>query len=278
MTSTYTSSWVRGMYFQAPTVLVISGFEAPNEHATKQTDQTVTCYVLAAAPPAYSATYMPTAADIKLHATGKASTILKPSAPIIVQKGQWVAVMGAVHNGPTGSNLCSYGHGDGAQKSTVLGQPITIQRMGMQADHRANKGIFGIWSENAGSICRTYVHVAGNTSNIVPSLTSTARPILGTTPSLDFRGNLSTAQGGVLFLSAGGRMPTPVPTPFGTLYVVPSFALSVAVPGGSGLLPVPIPNDANLTGVTLPCQGFVFDIGSSTYGTTNGTEWYLGKS
>ena len=49
------------------------------------------------------------------------------------------------------------------------------------------------------------------------------------------------------------------------------------MPNGRGSIPVPIPNDANLTGVTLAWQGFVFDVIGSTYGMTNGTEWYVGK-
>ena len=272
-TTHFNSSAVRGLYFQAPQTLIINGFECPNDYATKQTDQTVTCYVLSSPPPQYSTVFNASASDVKFHGTGKADTILRPKAPIIVQKGQYVGVLGACHNGPTGTNRSSYGAG--SYSTTVLKQKITLLRLLMQVDHKANKGIGPISAEGAGSIARVFVHVVGNTSNQVPSLTSTARPILGTTASLVFDGKLSTAQGGVLLLGTG-RMPVPVRTPFGSLLIQPPFGLSVSVPGGKGTLPVPIPNDNKLKGVQLDWQGLVFDVSSGTYGMTNGTEWYIG--
>jgi PKD repeat protein len=273
--STYSSSGAtRGMYFQAPTQFVITGFEAPNTYTTtKQTHQTVTCYVIAKRPPEYASVHTPVAADIKFHGTGPSNTVLKPAKPIVVAKGQWVCLLGACHElAATTSNRNSYG--SGAFKSTVLGMPITLNRLIMQANHRANKGIFGIAGNGSGSIGRVLLHVVGN--NTVPSMTTVGVPSLGTTPSIDVSAKVSGAQGGVILLSAG-RQAAPVPTPFGNLLINASFFGAVFVPTGTGKVPFPVPSHVSLKGVIIDFQSMVYNLTTQTYGMTNGTEWFLGK-
>lgn len=269
--SIYSSSAaIRGFYFTAPTNFVITGFETPNDYSPPESDQTIICYVMKTAP---TGAYAAQPADVKFFATGKANQILPASPPIVVQQGDWVGVLGACHASAASSSLRN-SYGAGSFSSTVLGQPITLNRLWMNADPRANKGV-GTINPSTGSLARVFVHVAGNTSSQVPSLTSSARPILGTTPNLEFDGKLPTAQGGVLFLGSG-RLPAPVSTPFGDLLILPPFGLTLLVPGGKGNIPLPIPNNNNLKGVVLDWQGFVFDLQSGTWGMTNGTEWYVG--
>ncbi|PIE24160.1 MAG: hypothetical protein CSA62_04980 [Planctomycetota bacterium] len=273
-TNHFISRTVRGFHFQAPGLFIVNGFECPNDHATKQTDQTVSVYRLKAAPPSYPTTLTPTAADLVFHGTGKAGTVLRPKAPIIFKKGEHFAILGACHSGATGNNYNSYGQG--GWKTTVLKQPITCNRLIMQTDHKVNKGLGPIADDGSSfSIARVWVHVLGNTSTLVPELTSSARPILGTTTNLEFTGNLATAQAGVLFLGVG-RMPVPIPTPFGSLLIKPPFLMNLVIPGGKGTIPVPIPNNNSLKGVVLDWQALVFDIPGGYFGMSNGTEWYLG--
>ncbi|PIE24436.1 MAG: hypothetical protein CSA62_03940 [Planctomycetota bacterium] len=271
--SHYIYAHTRGFHFQAPGLFLANGFECPNDHATKQTDQTVSVYRLKAAPATFPATHTPTAAELVFHGTGKAGTILRPKSPILFKKGEHLAILGACHSGAAGKNYNSYGQG--GWKTSVLNQPITCNRLIMQVDHKVNKGLGPIADNGTGSIGRVWVHVLGNTSTLVPELTSSARPILGTTSNLLFKGNLATAQAGVIFLGVG-RMPVPIPTPFGSLLIKPPFLMNIAIPGGNGTLPVPIPNSNSLKGVVLDWQGLVFDIPAGIYGMSNGTEWNLG--
>ncbi|PIE22927.1 MAG: hypothetical protein CSA62_10145 [Planctomycetota bacterium] len=270
-TSHYIWKAVRGFHFAAPGPFLVNGFECPNDHATKQTDQTVSVYRLKAAPTLTGTT--PTAAELVFHGTGKAGTILRPKTPIIFKKGDHFAILGACHSGATGHNYNSYG--PGSWKTSVLNKPITCNRLVMQVDHKVNKGLGMIYDGRTGSIARVWVHVLGNTSQLVPELSSSARPILGTTPNLQFTGNLATAQAAILFLGVG-RMPAPIPTPFGSLLIRLPFLMNVPIAGGKGDVPVPIPNSNSLKGVVLDWQGMVFDIRGGYYGMSNGTEWYLG--
>jgi PKD repeat protein len=266
----YSYTAVRGFSFTAPTTFVINGFEAPNTYTTvKQTHQTVTCYVLKTA---IAGNYTPVAADIKFHGTGPANTILKPAAPIVVNKGDWVGVIGACHLVATTSNNHN-SYGVGPHKTTVLGMPITLTRLIMQTDHKTNKGL-AVIAPSSGSLGRVNVHVVGN--NTVPTMTTIGLPKLGSTPKLDISAEISGAQGGIVLLSAG-RLPVPVPTAFGKLLINPAFAASIFVATGSGQVPLPIPNSSVLTGVTVDWQSMVFNLTTNTFGMTNGSEWFLGK-
>lgn len=268
-TSTYSASaGIRGFYFVAPTTFLMTGFEAPNDYSPPETDQTIVCYVLATPP---TGAFTPTAAQVKYSATGKANTIMRPTAPILVQKGEWVGVFGACH-ASAASSLLRNSYGAGSFNSTVLGQPITLNRLWMNADPRTNNGI-GTVNPSTGSLARVFVHVAGNVA--VPTLTSDAAPVLGTTPNLDMQAVFTGAQTGILVLSPG-RLPTPIPTPYGNLLVKPPFVFNLVVPNGSGIIPIQVPNDPGLTGIMLAWQGAAFDLTNGVFGMTNGTEWFIG--
>ena len=266
-TYTYTAAATRGYFFQAPVQMIINGFEVPNE--TKQTQQAILLFKYPGTTKP-TGSYSVTAADhLFFTTTAKADTVVRPKSPIIVPKGTWLGVLGGCHGG-SGSLSNSYGN---AGNTTVLGQPTALARLTFGSLLTTN-GI-GSAGTSTSPVGRVFLHVVGNTSTKVPELTSSARPILGTTPNLQYNSNIATAQGGILFLGSG-RMPTPVKTPFGTLLIQPPLSLALPIPGAKADIPLPIPNDNNLKGVILPWQAFGYDIAGGYWGMTNGTEWYVG--
>ncbi len=268
---TYAYLYTRGYYFQAPTLMVINGFRVPNEKKLAQ--QSVLCYTTTAALPAYPSTYSVKAADVKFFAEKqKAGVILKPTSPIVIKKGTWVGILGACH--AANSTTMNNSYGNGPVKTTILGKATTLYRSGVQGGILGTKGLVSAWGSTTGSIGRVEMYVVGNTA--IPQMTTVGLPKLGSTPKLDVHSNFPVAQGGVVFLGAG-RLPVGVPTPFGKLLIQPPFPLTLLVAGGTGQLPLPVPNDPKLTGVTLDFQTMIFDVTSGTFGMTNGTEWYLGK-
>jgi hypothetical protein len=269
--STYTASQTRGFYFQAPTLMVINGVRVKNE--SNQPLQTVALYTFPSAPPAYTATYQTVAADEKLYATGvPASTIIAPTAPLVVQPGTWVGVLGATHS--VGSTTLDNSYGGTAVQTTVLGQPVTLNRLIYQGvlSGRTN-GLVPV-SSSTGNIARVDLFVVGQPSNEVPSLTTIGLPAFGQTPKFDLKGKLPGLQFGLINVGLS-RLPTSIPTPFGDLLIVPSFILQIPVANGTGQIGLPIPNDPGLTGVKLQSQALVVDLQNSLFGMTNGTEWFI---
>ncbi|GEM_PF-2291792 len=269
-TRTYSYLYTRGFYFQAPSTVIVTGFRVPNE--AKMPLQAVTLFTMPKAPPAYPTTYTVTTTDVKFFKTGvKAGTIMKPAKPIVLTKGTWVGVLGAGHSSTSSYMYNSYGNG--AFKSRIGNLPVTLTRLIKQGTLIGSKGI-GPVSGSTGSIGRVEVFVAGNFS--IPSLNSVGLPVLGTTPKLSLSAKIPGAQAGVILLAAG-RLPAPIPTPFGNLLIKPPFLMSMFVPSGTGVVPLPIPNNPSFTGATLDFQGAVFDVVNGIFGMTNGTEWFLGK-
>ncbi len=267
---TYSYYHTRGFYFQAPVTFVVTGFRVPNE--TNKLYQAAVLFTMPKAPPAYPTTYNVVASDIKFFGAGvKAGTIMKPASAIPITKGTWVGVLGCCYSSATGYMYNSYGNGP--HKTTILGTPVTLTRLVKQASLPGTKGLGGV-SASSGPIGRVEVFVAGN--NLVPALTSVGLPQLGTTPKLSLQAKIPGAQVGLLLMGVG-RMPVPVPTPYGKLLIKPPFLLSIIVPTGTGQAPLPIPNNPAFTGATLDFQGAVFDLKTATYGMSNGTEWFLGK-
>jgi PKD repeat protein len=272
----YTSTAIRGLYFQAPTTFIITGLRVPPDSTLPQ--QTVSLFTMPARPPAYSATYTVTAADQKFFtSTAAANTIIPMTPPIIIQKDTWVGVLGAGYSGTGTTVSTSYATPNGPFLTSIASTPVTLYRLLMQGTPTpfiTNLGLGPVSSEDAFQIGRVEIFVVGNF--IVPLMTTIGRPALGQTATLNMQANIVGAQGGLIFMTAG-RLPTPVPTPYGNLLVQLPIYLSVFVPNGTGQLPVPIPNDPGLTGLLLDFQGMAFNLTSNTFGMTNGTEWFLGK-
>jgi hypothetical protein len=272
---TYSSAGgTRGFYFQAPLTFVIIGLRVPDE--TKAGLQAVSLYVTSTAPAAWSASTAMTAADQKFFSSGQSSSKILP-AKIVVTKGQWVGVLGACYSATVATLKNSYGKPVGPFQSSILKSPVTIKRLIMQASIVTNKGIGNVSSEDNYDISRVEIHIAGQSGSgsIFPSLTTTGRPGFGLTPKLEVKG-LPGSQGGFVLLGAG-RMPVPVPTAFGSLLIKPPFFLTIPVSGGSGSIPVLIPNDKNLNGVLLDFQTLDVNLSTKTYGMSNGTEWKIGS-
>lgn len=98
-------------------------------------------------------------------------------------------------------------------------------------------------------------------TNGVPSLTSSANPVLGTTPALlvGSSANASTL-GGLVF----GFQRDNVPTAFGGTALVQVLAsVVVTVPAAGLAYPFPVPSDPAFCGVTVDVQSALFDAGAS---------------
>jgi len=275
-TTLYTSTAIRGLYFQAPATLVITGLRVPQDHSL--TYQTVSLFTMPKRPPAYSSTYTVTATDQKFFtSTALAGNIIQMTTPIVIKKDEWVGVLGAGYSG-TGTTVSTcYATPSGPFDTTVASMPITIARLLMQGSPTpfiTNMGLGPVSSEDAGPIGRVEIFVVGNMT--VPQMMTKGRPALGATATLDMKANFAGAQGGVIVLSTG-RLPTPVTTLFGDLLVTPPFFGPILVPNGTASLPISVPNDSALTGAIIDWQGMAYDLTTNLFGMTNGTEWFIGK-
>jgi hypothetical protein len=95
----------------------------------------------------------------------------------------------------------------------------------------------------------------------VPSLTSSAAPVLGTTPNLQLGNSLGQATLGAVFL---GVATLSVPTPWGGAALVdPLASFGLALPPGGGSLAFPVPSDPLLCGFEVFAQGVVLDAGAT---------------
>ncbi len=95
----------------------------------------------------------------------------------------------------------------------------------------------------------------------VPALTASAAPILGTNPSLQVGNSLGATTPAALL--AGFRRASQ-PTPFGGTLLVQIVAnLTLTLPAGGGLVPMPIPSDNSLCGGVVDFQCLVLDAGAS---------------
>jgi hypothetical protein len=97
----------------------------PNE--ANQAQQAINFFTMPTTPPAWSSPYQLTANDIKFFGKAlSANQVVKPTAPIVIQKDEWVGVLGACQAQGGTSMYNSYG-GSGAVSTTVLGLPVTLQ-------------------------------------------------------------------------------------------------------------------------------------------------------
>ncbi|MBN2491402.1 MAG: hypothetical protein JXQ29_11195 [Planctomycetes bacterium] len=147
--STYTYHFTRGFYFQAPIDFTISGLQVPDE--ANNGIQNVAVYSRTVAPP-----YIPgTAGGLVFFKTNEPSSIVIPCA-IPFKKGEFVCILGACGN----VNTLYNSYGSGAFASSVLGNPTTLYRLGMQSNFLVNQGTDPIWGTPSGSIGRVLVHVS----------------------------------------------------------------------------------------------------------------------
>ncbi|MCB9889726.1 MAG: hypothetical protein H6836_09115, partial [Planctomycetes bacterium] len=129
---TFSSSLTRGFYFQAPTNLVLIKAQVPDEASYGK--QIIAIYKLTSAPPAYSQTMdaKPSAYIDEI----PSSTCWSLPTPVVYNKGDWVAVLGAC--GTTSCTIHS-SYGGAAVTSEVAGTPITLFRCGSQINIATTK-------------------------------------------------------------------------------------------------------------------------------------------
>lgn len=267
----------RGFYFQAPVQFTVTGLNVPNEN--KDAKQTVALFSMAKAPPTWPSFHTTTAADVRFFAldapAGKAITF----APIVIQKGAWVAVLGGTGDGVVPQLSSSYSVRE--MPMNVLGHAFVARRFLTQSLLRnatAKAVGLGVATEGIGDgpCGRVEIYVTGQQAyGPSPQLSTVGLPKIGTTPALRLLAVIPSAQIGLVMLGVG-RLPG-IPTPYGNLNIPLPLFLTVAVPGGSGDVRIPIPNDAKLVNAVLNWQGVAFDFTTPVYGMTNGNEWVLGN-
>jgi PKD repeat protein len=181
--STFTSTLTRGFYFQAPATMVVTGFNVPNE--ANQAQQAINFFTMPTTPPNWSSPYQLTANDIKFFGEAlPANQVVTPTAPIVIQKDEWVGVLGACQ--AQGSTSMYNSYGGSAVSTTVAGLPVTLNRLIYQGTLAGRTdGLVTVGEENAGSIARVEIYVAGNTT--VPTLETIGQPAFGETPQFDMK-------------------------------------------------------------------------------------------
>ena len=98
------------------------------------------------------------------------------------------------------------------------------------------------------------------TAGVVPALGMTARPVLGTAPSLTVQNTTGVPTPGVLVVSTERAN---LPTPFGgALLTEPTIVLAVPMPAAGLNLPLPLPNDTGLLGLQICTQAVQADVGA----------------
>lgn len=267
-----TRGYPRGFFFQSPTTFVVNGLRVPNEATNSH--QTVALYLMSAKPPAFPSQVVPKPTELKFFKKDQLKdTLIKVVPPVPVKPGDWVCVLGSTH-GTTTTMSSSYGNGP--FKSSVLSQPVTIERLISQNVIRNNNGLGGIAS-SSGSIGRVQLHILGQGGHgtLFPEQTTVGLPGIGQAPKLDIKGKIPGAQVGAIFLS-NKRLPK-LPTPLGNLLIALPVQMIAAVPGGTGQYAAAIPNDKVFFNVTVDWQTFIFNFTTSTFGSTNGTEWRVGQ-
>lgn len=264
----------RGFWFKAPRQIVINGFQVPDQGA--RTLQTVACYVLSSEPPLFPMQIVPKASELRFFALDKASGTKLTTRPIIVRKDEIVAVLGITHDQALPVTSSYTAAGVATSMTTVLGEPVKIQRLISQNAIRTNMGLGGIASNADGAKGRVQVFINGQSAfgTSFPAQTTMGEPLVGTSPTLDVKGVIPGAQIGIALLSAG-RLPG-VATPFGKLNITLPTFLSVPIPNGTGQVPIALPNNASLFGAKVTWQSFIFNLTTNNRGGTNGTEWIIG--
>ena len=281
---TFSSTLTRGFVFQAPTNFIITGIRVPDEKQLGQ--QVVAIYRFKAKPPAYSRSVQSTPAFFKKDIASQ--TVIRVSPPLIIRKGEWLGTLGACYS-KTAPTRMANSYGARSFKSTVLGFPITLERMLMQKSINGNQGVGGISTEANGSLARVYLYVAGQGRSEAygTGSTATSAPTLRQNDNTSASINTLTSlrmlapvqnQGGLLVLGLGRLK---LPTPHGTLLIKPPFLgpFFSGAPirlGKTGFdFSFRMPNDKNLLGGKLNWQTALI-VAPKLY-LSNGLEQSIGR-
>jgi hypothetical protein len=131
-TSTYgTSTHSRGYWFTAPTSFVITGLQVPNEAGHPLQNVEVVRFNPGVTPPTYTAT---TNDFTSLYRSVGASAGQVLQVRIPVNAGEVIGILGGA--GDASTMQSSYGNGP--FNSQIFGQPVTLNRLGMQYNLASN--------------------------------------------------------------------------------------------------------------------------------------------
>jgi peptidase C25-like protein len=150
---TYSGSMTRGLYCRAPCDFTVVGLRVPDEASHGK--QNVCLYKHTSAPPAYSGTVALTPLFSKF---GEPSASIIPCS-ISFKTGDYLIAIGACGDASGLKN--SYAATTGPFLSSVLGQPTSLYRCGIQANICTLAAPHPVWSENAGSVSRVEIYIKG---------------------------------------------------------------------------------------------------------------------
>ncbi len=152
--STYTSSMIRGFWFQAPTDFRIVGVRVPTDASTAA--QNIQVFKLGCNP-AICCVYSTLTTNYTTlgYWTNVNSTAIIP-CDILVQTGDYIGIVGA--RGTNGGTLYNSYDGPSPWQSSIFGNPVNITRFGHQGGNLPITG--GVWTELTGSICRVEIYYA----------------------------------------------------------------------------------------------------------------------
>ncbi len=268
----------RGFCFQAPLAFSVTGLQVPDE--SEQGTQTVALYRLAQKPPRYFASVL--AAPIYF-ATGKSREILKPTRPLRFAKGEWLVVLGSC--GGSSTQVSSYGAN--LSQSSVLGHRVTLERVFLQKNLPASKGIGQLSSNGSNPLARVRVFVEGGAradaygqgSGYLPLPTlapiDTAPPRLGQRAGLRVTALRPREPFGVLLIASGRDQ---VATPLGKILVKAPLLdlqlLPTTIPQKGMTLSLALPKAPALAGMRVNLQ--LLAVRDPDYALSNGLEWRLG--
>lgn len=281
-TNTYAQpAHTRGFWFQAPVDFIITGLRVPDE--TFNGTQNVEVIDLGGVPPTYPTTATGTSL---FYANNQPSATVIP-CNIPIAQGTNLGILGAC-----GTTTMNNSYGAGGFASSVLGQPITLVRFLTQTNlNTSNNQPF---SQVGSSLARVEVYVVpavgyatktafGTGCNAANPLTldANARPVLGTTISLDTT-NIPAGSplGSTLFgltefpngiSLAGIGMP-------GCFQYITGDAVAIFTPAGaSGSTSYVLPNNTLFAGVIISTQSAVLAPGANPLGvlSSNGLRLLL---
>ncbi|PLX31762.1 MAG: hypothetical protein C0600_04790, partial [Ignavibacteria bacterium] len=149
--STYTSSQVRGYWFQAPTDFRIVGVRVPTDVGTAA--QNIQIFKVNGNPsvictyPTLTTNYTTLGVWYNVN-----STAMIP-CDILVQTGDYIGIVGA--RGTNGGTLANSYDGSSPYNTSIFGLPVSLTRFGHQGSTFPITG--GVWTENS-TVCRVEMY------------------------------------------------------------------------------------------------------------------------
>jgi hypothetical protein len=259
-----------------PVNFLVVALQVPDE--TNVGIQNVALYRTSADP-----TTLPSITPIFIQTGVPSSQRIVLPTPQMYQVGDWFSVLGACGTA-TGNMENSYGAAT-PYPSRVLGMPIQLSRLMLQAHIVPSQGIGQVYT-NTASFARVRVYVVGQGEALSygtggganpPSLlvSDPNPPSIGFTGAMLAKPGSANNSGGVLAL---GTAMSNVPTPFGPLLNLPQVVhlpIPGPIPSAGTLISLSIPKDPTLLGLNLYFQHA--EVQGTTLSLGNGIAWGVGQ-